>query len=357
MKIKILLIMLLFAGIVVLTVKLKGSPGTENESVVITENESVTIIEKYSIKEAYQYPAVPGTKEWESLGSTQKRKESCMVSKDILSNMTTDALIETIVTYPFFTDVNAFETLDMGLEALRAEFGGVDELLTRTDAYERTIAFIENICPEYLNVKSEEDWDNLMNNFDKKNKTKFDILHLINAGTLLKILSENGKVTMRSGVYTTTDIRTPNESYVGATKGYTWLDHGVYSGQAEVINDNFCSVYDTAISIDPISPSYNCHSYAWYSQSTSNEYWISGDDIYPYLEDGSYSPVLTPSLALKVVYRNANGFAGHSARYSYYNTFIQKSFVVSKWGYYGVFYHELTDCPYYNTNPNITYWN
>ena len=349
MKIKLCLITLIFAGIIALAVKLNGTS--------FIENESVTVTEKYSIKEAYQYPAIPGTAEWNNLGSTQERKEACRVSQDILSNMTTDALVETIVTYPFFTDVNAFDTLDMGVEALSYEFGGVDELLKRNDAYESTLSFIDNVCPEYLNLTGEDDWDAFMNNFNQKNKTRFDILHVINAGTLLRIITEKGKEVTRSGVLTTTDITTPNGSFVEAVKGYTWLDHGVYSGQASVINNNFCSTYETAILIDPISPSYNCHSYAWYSQSTSNEYWISGDKINPYLTDGSYDPVTTPSLALKVVYRNASGFAGHSANYSYYNTFIQKSFVVSKWGYYGVFYHELTDCPYYNSNPNITYWN
>ena len=206
MKIKLCLITLIFAGIIALVVKLNGTS--------FTEDESVTVTEKYSIKEAYQYPAIPGTTEWNNLGSTQDRKEACRVSQDILSNMTTDALVETIVTYPFFTDVNAFDTLDMGVEALSSEFGGVDELLKRNDAYESTLSFINSVCPEYLNLTGEDDWDAFMNTFNQNNKTKFDILHVINAGTLLKIITEKGKEATRSGVLTTTDITTPNGSYV-----------------------------------------------------------------------------------------------------------------------------------------------
>ena len=36
---------------------------------------------------------------------------------------------------------------------------------------------------------------------------------------------------------------------------------------------------------------YNCYLYAWYSQSTSNIYWI--DDPLAYMTDGSYSRVIT----------------------------------------------------------------
>ena len=190
MKIKLFLITILFAGFIALTVKLNGPS--------FTENEAVTVTEKYSIKEAYQYPIIPGTMEWNNLGSTQKRKEACRVSQDILSNMTTGALVETIVTYPFFTDVNAFDTLDLGIEALSYEFGGVDELLKRNDAYESTLSFINNVCPEYLDLTVEDDWDAFMNNFNQKNKTKFDILHVINASTLLRIITENGKDATRS---------------------------------------------------------------------------------------------------------------------------------------------------------------
>lgn len=182
MKIKLLLVIVLFAGIIALVAVINGSSDSEVD-------ETVTISEKYTIKEAYKYPALPGKPGWEQLGSTQDKKKACEVPKDILSKMTTEALVETIVTYPYFTDVNAFETLDQGVEALRLEFGGVDELLTRADAYECIIAFINSVDPEYLNIKSEEEFDSFMTNFNEKNTTGFDILHLINAKTLLNIIS------------------------------------------------------------------------------------------------------------------------------------------------------------------------
>lgn len=166
-----------------------GKSTKENvKDISITNN---TANKEYEITEAYKYSIVPGTAEWNSLDSAQKRKEVCKVPQDILSKMTTSALVETIVTYPYFIDVYAFDTLDMGVEALRSEFGGVDELLTRKDAYDSTLSFINNICPEYLNLSVEDDWDAFKSDFDKNNKTNFDLIHLNNAGTLLKIVKEN----------------------------------------------------------------------------------------------------------------------------------------------------------------------
>ncbi|NCE63148.1 hypothetical protein D1159_00785 [Pseudoflavonifractor sp. 524-17] len=47
------------------------------------------------------------------------------------------------------------------------------------------------------------------------------------------------------------------------------------------------------------TPSYNCHSYAWYSQSISNNYWIN--DPKPYMNDGSYSKYASPKMAILLI--------------------------------------------------------
>ena len=348
MRAKLLVVVLLFTGILTSAICVKGATNREKESTNGTE--------QYSINEAYKYPILPGTKEWNEYDSTMKRVEACKVPMEILEEMSTEALVETIVTYPYFTNVTAWDTLEMGVEALNEQFGGIKELLTREDAYDCTIGFINAICPDILNLKPEDDWDEFMEVFKEKNKTQFDIIHLINADILLKILNlyNDNNETLRSGVLTY--VLTPRtQTHVTATQGYTWIDQGANPGYVNTINSNFYTTFPTAVSVDPINPAYNCHSYAWHSQSTSNDYWIEGNHIYPYFLDLSYLPAgsNTPQ---RVLYRSSSGSAGHSAVYSYYNTFTQTEYVTSKWGYYGVFYHRLDDCPYYSTNPNITYW-
>lgn len=55
---------------------------------------------------AYIYPVLPGTEEWNDLGPEGRRK-SCYLSASDVEYMTTRALVETVVTYPFIVDINA----------------------------------------------------------------------------------------------------------------------------------------------------------------------------------------------------------------------------------------------------------
>lgn len=47
----------------------------------------------YPITESYQYPVVPGMEEWAKLGSLQEMAEACQIPEEILSKMTTEALV------------------------------------------------------------------------------------------------------------------------------------------------------------------------------------------------------------------------------------------------------------------------
>ena len=92
---------------------------------------------EYSITEAYQYPVVPGMKEWKKLNSLQEKAESCQIPEDILGDMTTEALIETVVNYPLFINVFAYDNKKTGLEHVKGYFNGLQELYERVDAIEK----------------------------------------------------------------------------------------------------------------------------------------------------------------------------------------------------------------------------
>lgn len=85
--------------------------------------------------EPYVYPVTPGSDEWKAL-SLPSRREVCRVSRPILESMTTNALIVTVVTYPFFVDVyvTATGSTEAGLEAIGRYFDGVTVLSERQDA-------------------------------------------------------------------------------------------------------------------------------------------------------------------------------------------------------------------------------
>lgn len=62
------------------------------------------------ITRPYKYPAQPGTDEWLMIGSTEKRRKVSEVPEYIVDRMTVDALTETVLTYPFYGDIYAFDS-------------------------------------------------------------------------------------------------------------------------------------------------------------------------------------------------------------------------------------------------------
>lgn len=108
----------------------------------------------YSITEPYQYPVLPGTKGWAKLGSLQEMAEVCQIPEEILSRMTTKALVESVVNYPLWMNVLAYEDRQLGLKDVKSYFNGLQELCTRDDAIEK----IETYIAERLQY-SEDDPD------------------------------------------------------------------------------------------------------------------------------------------------------------------------------------------------------
>lgn len=111
--------------------------------------------------------------------------------------------------------------------------------------------------------------------------------------------------------------------------------------------------YPNAVMLRGSTGMYNCHSYAWHSQATSNRAWMNNPSAY--MTDGSYRRVVStgyvstvPSAApvnARVFYVGGN----HSAiRFS-------STRVVSKWGVYGLMRHAPNYTPYFTTT-GLTYW-
>jgi len=96
----------------------------------------------YLITDPFQYPVVPGMEEWTQLGSLQEKAAVCQIPEDILGNMTTQALVETVANYPLWINVMAYEDRQLGLEHVKSYFNGLQELSTRKDAIEEIETYI-----------------------------------------------------------------------------------------------------------------------------------------------------------------------------------------------------------------------
>ena len=285
------------------------------------------------VTEAYEYTVVPGSKEWESFYKPEQKLAASYVSPDLMKRMTTEALVETVLNYPLLVDMYAYDTIEIGIQAVSTYFGGITELMTRDDA--------ATVLQEY-STKT------------RARTTNTDITYFYSDTSLDYISSTDDASadTLTDGAnkarYSDATVKTPAGSTVSAYYNASWSDHGTTYADTYAIDKQFLATYPSASIVAPPNPAYNCHSYAWYSQSTSNKYWI--DDPSLYMTDGSYSSSGV-SVGCKVFYRSENSLYNHSGITTSL-TSGKPSVVTSKWGFHSLFKHNVDDCPYVNTGYN-----
>jgi hypothetical protein len=86
------------------------------------------------LSNAYDFPVKPGTGEWRALGSHYAMLSACQVPQEILDEMSTAGLVETVLGYPMLLDMMAYNTPQQGYDAVSGRFNGFTELFTREDA-------------------------------------------------------------------------------------------------------------------------------------------------------------------------------------------------------------------------------
>lgn len=84
--------------------------------------------------DAYNFPVKPGTAQWKAFSSHIDMVEACQIPDSILHNMSTAGLVETVLNYPLSIDMHAYDNLQIGFDAVSAQFNGIPELLRRVDA-------------------------------------------------------------------------------------------------------------------------------------------------------------------------------------------------------------------------------
>jgi len=121
------------------------------------------------------------------------------------------------------------------------------------------------------------------------------------------------------------------------------------SAQRDYFDDYMDSLYPNATRLRSATYKYNCHSFAWYSDSPSNIWWMN--DPSPYMTDGSYTQYPNPAISRKIYYpMPGNEHSGVITAVS--GSIIT---VTSKWGAYGLYMHSHIYCPYFSIYPN-SYW-
>ena len=112
------------------------------------ENHSLTWIDWDGKLVAWDYPVMPGTKEWEKLTTHQQMLDACQIPAEVLSYLSTEDLTRICLRYPLLGDIFAFNTLDDGLDQLFDHFNGIRELFKEDPSIEllkQYSSMIENL--------------------------------------------------------------------------------------------------------------------------------------------------------------------------------------------------------------------
>jgi hypothetical protein len=364
--------------------------------------------------DAYEYPIRPGSADWKALQTHDEMVQVTQVEESLLASMSDDGLMQTVLSYPLFGDVLAYNSPQQGFDAIRSNFGGLRELLEREGAAEvllrryqetdaanvpavlgleeqgrraRNLANIELLLaqPEILASMDNSLLDELLLETLVKREQKLKRSEVYGfaglestAFTAIRALeraqpgptarnkgSQNMNAFLETGgpasieildsVFARTEKAVLGSSHLalskrsGLTKDYYSTVYTPKGSAVTVITMTYelsladiaaCNSwvetnYPNAIRLTNCSRRYNCHSYAWYSQSASNTVWMNtpGDDTY--WQDGSYiSASITGGQ--KVSYASDD----HSA------IAISSSVYESKWGSLPVMRHAPCDSPY-----------
>ncbi len=326
----------------------------------------------------YVFPITPESYEWKNFKTKQEILTVCQIPEEKLKNMTTEALLETVLDYPLITDYLAFNSFEDACNVMCNDFNGFEELLSREDVTtvvlnryatsnvltinevntDDVTLFFEPATIEYLIV-----CDEIKNGkFVTKEAEILENLHTA------KVIERNnaGIYSYNSEIYSTyqdedTEVEA-GEIWTAVPNGTVKTPNGtnvreVYQRSPELtdvekesLNRVIDSRYPYAVRVGEATVNYNCHSYAWYSNTTSNPYWI-GLFLRPdeYITDGSYSLYTngSPRDGMKAWY-NGGEHSGICIGARLIDG-AQVFYIESKWGMYGVYQHTISHCPYTNS--------
>lgn len=385
---------------------------------LVTQNTAETTVAGYT------YPIQPGTAAWEALTSHAEMVAATQIPLETLQQMSTAALIESVLAYPLNGDILAYNSTQAGFDAVAAEFDGYVELFNRADAasillanyqaldpavvtaasvddqgaYDRQLTLIETLLAQdaiQMKLTPEEQTALVAASLDKfyakqalnevyghfgRERSAVVMGRALQAGIVVAATAGASNEVLTTFLaeagfaddHTLNTLVAQAESYLGLTgqnaaeinasaaedyDAYVTTPRGtrvpvrattyeLTQAQIQSIHTYVARVYPRATRLSNASRRYNCHSFAWYSASTSNIAWMNtpSDDIY--MRDGSYRylgwapgtfvPTNVPNGA-RVSYPTSSD---HSAIKANNTSFI------SKWGQYPIMQHAPNYSPY-----------
>lgn len=280
------------------------------------------------------YSVTPDDKEWATFTSKEQMLEATRISQDDLQKMSTEQLIDAVLNYPLIINIYLYDSYEVGLKALAQDSDAYSELLKRDDSADLLLSEL-----------------NLSRTSQEESLNQLTISILLTDNIIWNKLSDKGLATEHLAAYTSSTVYTPNGSSVPVIiRGEELTPLQKFSIDADAQGS-----YPNATYVSNSTSNYNCHSYAWYSQTTTNTYWMNNPGAY--MTDGSYTSftsLLNAVAGTRVYYGSS---ADHSAVVYQYGgplASTKKLKVISKWGLGPLMQHAAEYAPY--ASNNLTMW-
>lgn len=301
----------------------------------------------------------------------EDRFSFCDISEEMAKTMTTDAIVRSVLHYPLnyliFAYNNPIDAVKLVIDSSHLH----QELLLREDAAETILHYFEKSVID-MNVS----YPSLDESYQHLTYADEMFLEYLIASWTIKGFEDSGiknklysivddKEKRRSmdtatySEYSISPLRIIKQRIAAVQNTQTTSTIYTYFGQAlEVINNQELSVlevanitnvsvslYPNSVIVRPASTQYNCHSYAWYDQSTNNHYWLNRLNSNGFLQLSRYWTddlyvMTTEANAEKVYYVSGD----HSA------IPLSSTLYISKWGAGPLMEHAPAECPYNSTN-------
>ncbi len=97
--------------------------------------------------DSWVYPVVPGTPEWEAIPTVEERLEACQIPQERLGAMSTEALIESWLDFPFNYDIFTHNNYHYIIGFYFEHFNGLRTLGQRDDAGKKLLQRYKDMLP------------------------------------------------------------------------------------------------------------------------------------------------------------------------------------------------------------------
>ena len=105
---------------------------------------------------SFNYPIMPGTKEWSEYNSTLDRIRVLQIPESTLKKLSTESLLDICLDYPFLIEVCLDDNYQANFEIISSQFNGLQELQKRSDFFDVLLQKNDKLMDMASKMKDEE---------------------------------------------------------------------------------------------------------------------------------------------------------------------------------------------------------